>query len=92
MDSRRRLCVWRVKAAGFQGERGRQVGGRVRARDLLRFNMGARLTLRHEHALTDAAPVYHVSTAQRVASEGDVGAGTRQRARGAVSGWSGACW
>jgi hypothetical protein len=53
------------------------VGGRARARDLLRFNMGARMTLRHEHALTDAAPVYHVSMPQRFASEGDIGAGTR---------------
>lgn len=46
---------------GRYGEMGGQVGRRdVLARDFLDRNMGARATPRHELALTDAAPVYHV--------------------------------
>jgi len=61
-----------MKAPGFYGER-RQVGGRARARDLLRFNMGTRKRLRHEHALADAAAVYHVLWSRgRSASEGNI--------------------
>lgn len=58
-ESRRKISgvaqaafVLGVKGAGCSGESGRQVGGRVRARDLLRFNMGARATPRHEHAFS----------------------------------------
>lgn len=51
--------MW-VKAPGRYSESRRQEGGRVRARDFLGSNMGARATLRHEHALAGAALALHV--------------------------------
>jgi hypothetical protein len=45
------------------------VGGRVRARDFLLFNMSARATSGHELALADAALVWHVLSSA-VASRG----------------------